>query len=163
MENILEVKVVYVDPVDPVYGTDFVTRVAPLEADLNALDALPKEGVLFIVISTEWGNRAAMVDRMWSNYGQRAWHGEDNYVIGVVRGKVKWYPEPVDLFFTEAYDDGDNRLRCRALQDPHQLSRLSIEKAPRYPPETRYVTLRGAWIDSELWRDVATPLFEKLY
>lgn len=158
----LEVKIVYVDPNDPERGTDFVTRVAPLEADLNALEALPKEGVLFIVISTEWGNRAAMVDRLWGNYSEQ-WYGEDSYVIGTMSGTVKSYPDPVDLFFTEAYPDARNRLECRAINDPHQASRLDVEKPPRYPPEAQYVTFRGAWMDSDVWHDVAVPMFEELY
>lgn len=113
------------------------------------------DGVLTITITSERGNRQALLARMWSRQNNdiqaqqdSPWWGEDNYLIGVM---------PQNRFFTYQWADGDENLRARSTVDGTDDGTISLSRA--FPPQATLTVFRGAYLVPADWL-VALAVFE---
>lgn len=131
-----------------------------LYADFTKSDRVPieqaaslrKDGVLFISLSTEWGNRKALVTRMWNRRNrfdaEEKWHGGDHYAVG-------FYGE---FFFVDQWDDMDDHLHIRRLDDPHGRQ-MNTPRGPRHPKDAVIHKFKGAWVPIDKWLE-ALKIFD---
>lgn len=143
----LAAKVVYAGP-----GLDFVTRTAPFEPDLRALRELPTDGVLFVVVTREPGNKAARITRLWPRglrnlRAGKAWHGTDYYVLGVSNGQ----------WFAKQYDEEDWDVTLRSFTGPETQT---VRWEPPLPVGS--VVFTGVQIPGLEWEQ-ALELLEATY
>lgn len=114
---------------------------------------LQNNGVLFIVLSTEWGNRKALVRRMWNRRNrfdaEEPWHGNDHYAIGFLG----------EFFFCDQWDDMDDHLHIRRLDDPHGRQ-WNTPRGRRHPTDATVYEFKGAWVLPAKWLE-ALKMFEE--
>jgi len=113
---------------------------------LSQIAILRKTGVLFIVLTTERGNRKALVARFWSRLNRQElgkWHGEDIYYIGVNSETGEYFPH--------ALDDKTFTYHIRKLANPTTDSERIVIMPPNFPPGFKVHEFKGAWIDSPEW------------
>jgi len=113
------------------------------------------DGVLTISITSERGNRQALLARLWSWQNNETktpqdatWWGEDNYAIGVM---------PQNRFFTFQWADGDENLQTRSTIDGTGLAPISLSRV--FPPQATVTVFRGAFLEPADWL-VALAVFE---
>lgn len=133
----LEIAIMYVD---------LSIRRVPI-ADI---ETLPTTGVLFISLSSEWGNRSALVSRRSSRRNQegKIWHGDDNYAVGFLD----------DKFFIYQWDDFDEILFMRPVASPHD----EPQELPRpivFPKHSTVYKFKGGYVDMPTW-EIALAKFE---
>ena len=120
----------------------------------RAIDGLRKDGVLYIAMSTEWGNRKALVARMWSRQnndkyaGPDPWWGADNYAIGIL---------PNGTFFTYQWDDDQADYFMRSVADGSSVSRH--QRPLWFPSEAMVHRFTGAYVSPDEWKR-AMQVFE---
>lgn len=108
---------------------------------------LPKENVLCISLTTEVGNRQALVAREWGRHPREKegvegeWWGTDNYAIVELDS---------DSFFTEQWDDADDEWRVHDFTLPHG-SRKVTRTTSRFPTGVTIHLFRGSYISPDEW------------
>lgn len=110
------------------------------------LGALPTSGVLFIAITTERGNRKALVTRLWDRFNGTegaGWSGSDNYAIGVDAVE--------DRFFVDQWNDRLDSLRVRSLTDPHGKPTVTRRHVQTFPPGYDVHTFEGKAVNDTEW------------
>lgn len=118
-------------------------------------DDFVKTGVLTLSVTSERGNRQALLARMWSWQNNEAvtpqdspWWGEDNYLIGTM---------PNNTFFTYQWADNDENLVTRSTVDGTVDGSISLSRA--FPPQANITVFRGAYLEPADWL-VALAKFE---
>lgn len=116
-----------------------------------AIEDLRKDGVLFIVLTTERGNRKALVTRLWDRFNGTegaGWMGSDNYAVGVGTRE----------FFVTQWNDGVDSLRVRSLVNPH-CDPVTRSRIKSFPSRYKVHTFTGKAVKDARWK-VALAKFE---
>ncbi len=115
-------------------------------SDFADIATLRKEDVLFISMTTERGNRAALVTRLWDRFNGGVgpgWYGSDNYAVGV---------DPVDdVFFVNQWNDGHDSFRVRSISDPHGSAPVTRLRIKTYPSRYTVQLFIGKAVDNAAW------------
>lgn len=120
---------------------------------IEDIGTMRKTAVVFITLTTKWGDRRALVSRMWSkrNIDGPGWWGEDNYAIGFIAGR----------FFTRQWADEDEFLLTRSLADPNNTTvQRHPVKVMNWPDAAEVHVFKGAYIPDDDWK-IALQVFEK--
>lgn len=122
---------------------------------LEKISDFKKTDVLTITLTTERGNRLALLARMWSYQNNdlvaarnKTWWGEDNYVIGIM---------PDGRFFTYQYADFDDKFRARSTTDGTDAG--EIQRPPMFPTNATVHAFVGAYLEPKEW-EKALAVFE---
>jgi hypothetical protein len=110
-------------------------------ASFDHVDGLSRDGVLTITLTTERGNRKALVARLW---------GSDYYALGRI-GE--------NYFFTDKWDEGDEMLRIKRLDKPHDTWKPMVRPC-RWPDSAKIVRFVGGYVPPEDWQR-ALQVFER--
>lgn len=140
------------------YG-DLSKRVAPLDA----LDTLPREDVLWLVIKNpERPSGKRMVRQLWGAFSrvgytkfedpdcEPPWYAHDHYAVGLID----------DSYFTAAWEDVDDTVLLRdvntgALRDEH------IPMPRRFPDNVTLFVFHGRTVDDLVWKRSLLALAEE--
>ena len=110
-------------------------------ATIEETNTLPREGVLFIVLSTEWGNRKALRRRIW---------GFDYYGLWI--DHRSW--------MLEGWDNGDLYWRQWSLRYPDQP--YKSRKRPMPMPRNTLI-FRGKGLSQEDWKQALEVFDEEMF
>ncbi len=123
---------------------------------LSEISNFRKDGVLTITLTSERGNRSALLARMWSYQNNdrvakrnKAWWGDDNYVVGIM---------PDNRFFTYQYSDYDDTFRARSTIDGSDAG--TIQRPSMFPTDAIIYTFIGAYLEPLEW-EKALIIFER--
>jgi len=114
---------------------------------------LKRDGVLAVAVTTERGNRKALVKRLYRRKFSETYGIETDYFAIGVDGSA---------FFGDQWDDYDEHLRYRSQLKPHDEP--TIIRRPRpFPAGADVIVFTGQYVSTEKWQAATAKMDKELF
>ena len=114
---------------------------------------LKPDGILAITLTTERGNRKALVSRLWRRkFSQTYGISTDYFAIGV----------DGSAFFVDQWDEYDEFLQYKSQLNPHE-NPYPIKRSRPFPGSSSVVIFSGEYVSPEKWEEAITKFDSELF